>query len=295
MGSRIPSPIKVEVIRKWLDGKSREQIVKEIGIGAGTVSTIVKESRQNDPTFDLMREVGVKLNRQGDSVETFAPLIRCRELLRKIEGLKVNTKHGEDVGNYKQPHLQQQDIAKGEEKMEALIVALEVFCFKQNLQIKEFIDLVYNLYSTADRLDVRLENLPSYVVELEKDLQRLTKEVQGIKWQKQQALLEEFELSKPLIARNQELKEELNAMTLEIKRLRTELKRKRVSNVIDEYEMAISEEELEEVNKEPGLDIDPDKLHKSLMDVYHQPSKYTDIIKQLIKRQTQERFTVINT
>jgi len=168
-----------------------------------------------------------------------------------------------------------------------LIVALEVHCFKAGLPINEFIDLVDNISSTADRLGVTLENLPSYVGELEKDLYRLRKEVQEIKWQKQQELLKEFELSRPLIARNQELKEELNVMTLEREGFSTELERKRTSKVIDEYEMAISEDELEEVNKEPGLDIDPDKLHKSLMDVYHRPSKYTDIITQLKRRQTQ--------
>lgn len=38
MGARIPSPIKVEVIKKWLQGKSRDQVASESHIGAGTVS-----------------------------------------------------------------------------------------------------------------------------------------------------------------------------------------------------------------------------------------------------------------
>ena len=37
MGSKIPKPIKLEVIRKWLEGKSRNKIAKEVGIGTGTV------------------------------------------------------------------------------------------------------------------------------------------------------------------------------------------------------------------------------------------------------------------
>ena len=140
MGTKIPNPIKVEVIRKWLEGKSREQIVKEVGIGAGTVSAILKESRQNDPRFDLMREVAIKLRRQGDNVESFAPLVRCREMLRKIEGLGITTKDGADgEEDYKKPQLQQQEVAKGEEKIESFIVAIEVFCFKANLPIKEFV------------------------------------------------------------------------------------------------------------------------------------------------------------
>src|SRR5438067_729653 len=121
MGANIPSPIKVEVIRKWLEGKSRDKIVKEVGISAGTVSSILKESRQNDPPFDLMRQVAIKLSRQGDSVQSFAPLIRCREILRKIEGLGVNSKPaGDGEEDYKQHTQQQQEeVAKGEEKIES--------------------------------------------------------------------------------------------------------------------------------------------------------------------------------
>lgn len=297
MGAKIPSTIKVQVIRKWLEGKSRNKIVEEVGIAAGTVSSILKESRQNDPPFDLMREVAVKLSRQGESVESFAHLLRCRQKLRKIEGLGVNTKAAEDgEDDYKQPHTQQQGVAKGEEKIESLIVALEVHCFKAGLPINEFIGLVHDISSTADRLGVTLENLPSYVRGLEDDTYRLRKEVQEINLQKQQALidnhataklLKEFELNRPLFARNQELKEKLNTMTLEIKRLRTEIERKRVSNVIDEYETAISEDELEEANRELAINLNPDKLSESAMEVYYHPSKYPDIITQVMRRQTQ--------
>jgi transcriptional regulator with XRE-family HTH domain len=297
MGANIPGTIKVQVIRKWLEGKSRDKIVEEVGISAGTVSSILKENRHNDPPFNTMREVAVKLSRQGESMESFAHLLRCRQILRKIEGLEVNTKSAEDgEEDYKQPHTKQQEVAKGEEKIESLIVALEVHCFKAGLPINEFIDLVDDISSAADRLGVTLENLPSYVRGLEDDTHRLRKEVQQINLQKQQALLdshttkellEEFEQNRPLFARNQELKEKINTTTLEIERLRTELERRRVSNVIDEYEMAISEDELEEASRELGVNLDPDKLHAILMEVYHQPSKYTDMIAQRMRRQTQ--------
>ena len=93
---------------------------------------------------------------------TFAPLVRCREMLRKIEGLGITTKDGADgEEDYKKPQLQQQEVAKGEEKIESFIVAIEVFCFKANFPIKEFVELVYDISSTADRLGVELENLPT--------------------------------------------------------------------------------------------------------------------------------------
>jgi hypothetical protein len=87
MGSKIPKPIKLEVIRKWLEGKSRNKIAKEVGIGAGTVSGIIQEFRQNDPEFDLLREVAVKLKNQGINIESFGSLVRLREILNQIEGI----------------------------------------------------------------------------------------------------------------------------------------------------------------------------------------------------------------
>jgi hypothetical protein len=295
MGAKVPNPIKVEVIRKWLEGKSREQIVNEVGIGAGTVSSILKENRQNDPPFDLMREVAVKLRRQGDSVESFAPLVRCREILRKVEGMVVNTREGRGDEDNKQLR-QQLEVAKGEEKIESLIIAIEVYCFKANLPIKEFINLVHDLSSTAERLDVTLENLPNYIRELEYDAHKLRNEVQELNLQKQHAFqesnvtldsLEEYKKNRPLIATIQELKEQLDTTTRERDTFRTEVERNIASKAMEEYEMTISEDEIEEANKEPGLNLDPDKLHKILMEVYYHPSKYADIIKQLMRRQTQ--------
>jgi hypothetical protein len=64
-----------------------------VGIGAGTVSSIINESRQNDPEFDLLRQVAVYLKNMGMKAGSFAPLIRCREIL---EGLLATNTGGEN-------------------------------------------------------------------------------------------------------------------------------------------------------------------------------------------------------
>src|SRR5437868_1478974 len=167
MGSKIPKPIKLEVIRKWLEGKSRNNIAKEVGIGAGTVSGIIQEFRQNDPEFDLLREAAVKLKNQGINIESFASLVRLREILNQIEGID----HDQAV----------------DEKIESLIVSLEVFCFKQNLSIKEFVNLVHNISWKAEILGVPLEKLPGHVKQLENNLHVLTKQIEQKQLEKQNA------------------------------------------------------------------------------------------------------------
>jgi transposase-like protein len=57
MGSKIPREIRLEAIRKWLEGMTRDQIAHELEIGASTVSKIIKEYRRGDLDADLLREV----------------------------------------------------------------------------------------------------------------------------------------------------------------------------------------------------------------------------------------------
>ena len=137
MGSKIPRPVRLEVIRKWLQGQSRDQIANEVGIGAGTVSGIVKESRKDDPEFVLPREVGLNLKNRGMSIESFAALIRLREVL------EVDIRSGE-AGESEADIYGLDEVA--EKKMESLIISMEVFCFKQNLSVKQFIDILNELY-----------------------------------------------------------------------------------------------------------------------------------------------------
>jgi transposase len=46
MGERVPLVIRRQVIKQWLNGHSRDQIAKDNDIGAGTVTTIIKQCSQ---------------------------------------------------------------------------------------------------------------------------------------------------------------------------------------------------------------------------------------------------------
>ena len=172
MGTKTPRIIKIEVIRKWLEGKSREQIEKELQVATGTISGIIKESRHNDPEFDLLREVAVKLRNQGTEIESFAPLVRLREIVKEAGGLDIISE-GHEQGTV--------------EKFESLLVNLEVFCFKQNRSINEFVNLVHNISRVAEIHAVPLDKFPSYIKQLESELHRLTKEIEQKKLEKQDA------------------------------------------------------------------------------------------------------------
>jgi hypothetical protein len=72
MGSKIPKSIRKKVLGKWLSGLPRAQIAKQCEIGAGTVSTIIKEYKENDSEFDTIRELAVKLKNENLDLGLFS-------------------------------------------------------------------------------------------------------------------------------------------------------------------------------------------------------------------------------
>lgn len=83
LGGKIPRPIILQVIRKWLAGISRDKIAQELQISTGAVSSIIRDLGKDDPESDLLREVAVKIKNQNLEIETFAPLVRLAEGLQR--------------------------------------------------------------------------------------------------------------------------------------------------------------------------------------------------------------------
>jgi transcriptional regulator with XRE-family HTH domain len=196
MGGKIPRPIRVQVIRAWLDGKSRDKIAEELQISTGAVSGVIEDFRRDDPEFDLLREVAVKIKNLNMDVESFAPLVRVYEVLRE-KGLLTGI-------------TGQESLELMQNRLEALIVDLEVFCFKGELSIEDFVSLITNMYNTADKLGISLDRFPAHITELKDRIDALRNEIDQIETKKQDALrdyemtlesLQEYNANKPFIYR----------------------------------------------------------------------------------------------
>jgi Homeodomain-like domain-containing protein len=296
MGSKIPREIRLQAIRKWLEGKTRDQIAGELEIGVGTVSEIVKEYRRGDLDADLLREVALNLKNSGSDIQSFAPLVRLREILeQKGWFLGVRPGAGEENNDNEIDGVV-------EKKMESLIETLEVFCFKQNLPLMEFFDLVYKLYWGAEKLDIPLEIFPSHIEELKARIEQLLEQIRYFEAEKQIALersqtterlLEEFNGSRPIFDENQKLKQELEKVTKERDKYKMDLDHERIwKRKEEEYKWSIHARELDKANKDlapktgPYLEqvLNSAYLKEMVMDVYHHPSKYVEVIGKLMQQ-----------
>jgi hypothetical protein len=288
MGGKIPRPIRVQVIRAWLEGKSRDKIAQELQISTGAVSSIIKDFGKDDPEFDLLREVAVKIKDQGIDIQSFAPLVRLYKVLRE-KGLLTGI-------------TGQESLEIMQSRMEALIVDLEVLCFKkEQLSIEDFVSLITNIYSTADKLGIPLDRLPAYITELKDRIDALTKEIDQIEAKKQDALkdcdmtlelLQEYNANKPFILQMRKLKQQLADAEEKIRKGEEDLEKERFWNKFEErHTWKISVDELNKASIGLGLSpvgnfdknpsLSASDLKEMVMDVFEHPSKYIEVIRQM--------------
>jgi hypothetical protein len=315
MGSKLPREIKLEVLRKWLEGNSRDIIAFEVRIGTGTVSGIIKEFRTGDFDADLLREVALHLKNRGLTIQSFVPLVRLREVLEEMEWIlgviperederakQKEAKEGEtyDYSGYDNYENELDQFV--ETKMESLIMSLEVYCYKDNLSAKQFFDCIHSMYLTAKKIDVPLEDFPSYIEQQAARIESVSQQIKNLELEKQAALekyqtteklVEEFSLSRPMFDEIQRLKQELQQVTLDRDKYKFEMENERFwKRKNDEFEWSIPEPELEKANEElfyrtgpyKKQVINPKHLKEMVMDLYHRPSKYVDIIGKLMER-----------
>jgi transcriptional regulator with XRE-family HTH domain len=180
MSRRIPQSIQEKVIGKWLEGKSRDQIARELKISSGSVSSIIQGRRRKNGEFDLLRVVAVILRQLGIDVQSFAPLIRVRQLLE----------------------LEYSDSGKltevEEETIDSLLEALIVFCFRGKKTVAEFGALVHSLFHIADEFGIALSNLPTYVNNLAAKATVIRKEI-DLLCTKKERLLKDYEVTNDVI------------------------------------------------------------------------------------------------
>ena len=206
MPAKIPRPIREQVLKQWLQGMSRDEIAKYNDIGAGTVTTIIKDAKQEIPDIDLLRAVALVLNKYGWNLSVFAPSVRIKN---KLDEMDVS-----------------------EDDIDSLIDNANTHCFKLGLTAEEFLNIVNKVCALSDNLEMPLDELPNYIIQQQLELQKVEKETEEAKTKLHQVLqhydvtmdeLQEFIRDKPLIDHikklEKKLEEEVEEKTIWLKSL----------------------------------------------------------------------------
>jgi len=163
LGGKIPRNIKEKAIRQWLDGLTRENIRKENGIGAGTVTGVIQEARKQEEyqDIDLLRQVSMKLKEAGVELPLIAFAIR---LQRIMEENGIN-----------------------EDQIEPIIQDFAAYGLIHNVSYDAIIKSGREALYLEEKFGVFIEKIPEYIIEAKKTIDNLEDERQEILIQKQQA------------------------------------------------------------------------------------------------------------
>jgi hypothetical protein len=283
MRPKIPEPVRRNVIGQWLHGISRDEVAKNNDIGAGTVSAIIKEAMQEDPEFDLQRQVALSLKKENNlDTKSFASLFRIRNKLIKEMGLNNDEKSKIEV----------QEI---EHKIELLILNLAVFCFKRGFSIEEFIDVIENISSLEHKTKIPIEQLPNELLQKQRRLENVEKEIQEIELKKQLLLsdyhttvniLEEYARNRPSFEKYIKLKKELEETKREQKRLLNNICELQLTIWMMKYSWSTPTSDIDIINSNYNshYKLTAEQLLKMANDLVTHPRNYVDTIFSLQKR-----------
>jgi DNA repair exonuclease SbcCD ATPase subunit len=262
MGQRIPNPIRQQAIKEWLKGESRDKIANELKRSQGAVSGIIKEAGKDDPQSLLLREVAVQIKNLGIDIESFAPLVRLRAILRD-KGLLTGI-------------TGQENFELVQDRLEAVIVTMEVLLFQRGLSPEEFYSLVTDTYNFADKVGIPLNEFPLYIEKQKDKINDLTKKTKRAEKKKQDILnyhkttlesLKEYNADKPFLVTLKALKEQLAHKDGRIGELEEKLAdaEARSRELEEELDAERHSKDLEEQNKLSVFDTDLEKAKEEIL------------------------------
>lgn len=149
---RTPPIIKSHVLHLWLNGISRDTIVHNVNIGNGSVSRIINDIKSSDiPDLDLLRQLVLKIKNNGFEVVEVASAIRHLNFRR--------------------------NMGMSEEKMENLLLDLEVYCFKKHQDFHDFANTIDKIKEFEFDFDISINQIPDYLDKMRKELYMLHSDI----------------------------------------------------------------------------------------------------------------------
>jgi transcriptional regulator with XRE-family HTH domain len=214
MEPRVPKSIKQQVIKQWLQGTSRDQIAKDNGIGAGTVSAIIKDAKQKEiPDIDLLREVALLLKNEDLDLSVLADSIRLKK------------------------------------KIDEMDLSEDIHCFKHSLAAEEFINIINKVSDLSTNLGMPVEQLPHYIVQKKLELEKVESKTEDAEIKLLQVLqhynvtmnnLEKYIKNKSLIDRVKQLENQIEKIKRERDYYAQQLRNEQLENskLIQQWRMS---------------------------------------------------------
>jgi uncharacterized protein (UPF0335 family) len=164
MKEQVPYHIKEEVIRKWLSGEQRDKIASDMSMGAGTVTKIISEWKEEIgiPTANTLRELAIELKRLNINA------LQCAKGYRLLNILST-------LG------------VKEEANIESFVTQIYNLCVSKNIAPEVIVKISAQILELDDDETIPFTQLPEYIQQKVKEKQRLEQEIKTLRERKMSA------------------------------------------------------------------------------------------------------------
>ncbi len=167
---------------------------------------------------------------------------------------------------------------------------ISIYCFKQQINEKEFILKINKVSNLADSLEIPISDIPFLINQLTKQVDEIEREIATKQNQMKQQMeeykitvtdLKDYRLKKPLLEKTQELEKILYRKNDEISIIKKELMDFVHENKKLKSLKVVSESEFIEINKKLPVNnpLNIKELTTITNEIFYHPSRYVEIIK----------------
>ncbi|MGI9010493.1 MAG: hypothetical protein ACR2F1_04815 [Nitrososphaeraceae archaeon] len=241
----IPSSIKSQIIRKFLEGYSIPKISKQLEVSVGAISTITTEESKNDEFYLYMHEVAKKF--RSKKIE-FSDVISGIRLYNKIKEKGLTIPFFEDFLEF-----------------------TNTDSFRLGMDHEKLLEMVKRVLRFEKNIKIKIEDIPGYLTHSIEEFTRLTGEVSKARQElshvyakssAKKADIDEYFKKKPLLLSQAKFA-------------------KTVLPTFFDWLM-ISDTPFEKASRKIGIKINSKTLYKKLNSIYKEPHKHIDIVKQIM-------------
>src|SRR5918994_5390340 len=156
MRQQVPTHIKEEVIRKWLSGEQRDKIASDMSMGAGTVTNIISEMKEEIgiPTADALRVLATELKRLNINA------LQCAKGCRLLN----------IINNFG---------AQEEENIESVLTQIYKLCTSKNIPPEAIVNISQQIVALGETIP--FSQIPEYMQQKIEEKQRLEQEIRTLR------------------------------------------------------------------------------------------------------------------
>jgi hypothetical protein len=153
---QVPSHIKEEVIRKWLSGEQRDKIASDISMGAGTVTNIISEWKEEIgiPTADTLRILATEFKRLNINASQCAKGFKLLNIINKLG-------------------------AQEEENIESFLTQIYKLCTSKNIPPETIVNISQQIVALGETIP--FSQIPEYMQQKIEEKHRLEQEIRTLR------------------------------------------------------------------------------------------------------------------